>query len=235
MSRFDDDDDEDITSTKSTKSRVDDDEDESVDTKPPAPKARTIKRGWGAADKAISSTSAFAQNWRPTADSQLIKFVEDEPYASWHQHWITRSGQQSFVCIANEDPKGCPLCDAGHRPGSRFAFNIAVIDQNGDEPVLRSYELGPQALEQLKNLNNQPQTGPIDKHYWSVALAGKKKNTNFNMVKERDITDGDWGDAVPVTPEQLASLRKAVYTESTVRLPSRKDLLVLAAEELGTE
>lgn len=200
----------------------------------PASAGRVIKRGWGAAEETKSADSPFAQRLKVTNDAIVIKFLEDDPYTSFRQHWIERQGQKSFTCTSNIHDKGCPLCDAGDRPSARFCFNVALLIQ-GEEPVLRSYEVGPRVVDSLKNFHQDPKMGPLPKHYWSVSKTGKgaTSQTNHQLVKAVDLEE-DW-DLDPVSDSQLAALKTKAYDSSIVSIPSYKTLQQIAAEELGGE
>jgi hypothetical protein len=193
---------------------------------------RVIKRGWGYAEQVKNAASGFAQTLKVTSDPQVIKFLEDDPYTSYRQHWLERNGQKSFVCIADLDPKGCPLCDAGDRAAARFAFNVALIPDDGGDAVLKSYEVGTRIIDSLKIFHQDPRQGPLPKNYWAVSKTGTKgtSQTNHQMVRERDLKD-EW-EIDPLTDEQIALLKKSAYSASIVTIPNRKDLLALAAEEL---
>lgn len=222
----------------------DDTDDEAVDAAPRAPREeasaevreaakRVIKRGWGAAEQMRSADSPFAQRLKVDENEQLIKFLEDEPYTSFRVHWLERKGQKSFTCLSDIDTAGCPLCDAGDRPSLRVAFNVALISLDGDEPVVRSYEIGPRVIDQLKNFHTDPRTGPLSKHYWAIKRTGKGTTsaTSLQVVRERDLND-DWS-IDPLTQDQLNALSKQVYDASIVPIPARKTLLTIAAEELS--
>ena len=219
MGKYDDDEVEETTST--TEER-------------PASAGRVIKRGWGAAEETKSADSPFAQRLKVTNESVVIKFLEDDPYTSYRQHWIERQGQKSFTCTSSIHAKGCPLCDAGDRPIARFCFNVALLIP-GEEPVLRSYEVGPRVVDSLKNFHQDPKMGPLPKHYWSVSKTGKgaTSQTNHQLVKATDLVE-DW-DLDPITDAQLASLKAKAYDSSIVSIPSFKTLQQIAAEELGGE
>lgn len=226
MSKYDDDD---IEETEAPRRKYDDDDTQNA---PTDQVKRIIKRGWGAAEETKSADSPFANRLKITNDPVLIKFLEDDPYTSFRQHWIERQGQKSFTCTSNIHPKGCPLCDAGDRPSARFCFNVALLLE-GEEPVLRSYEVGPRVVDSLKNFHQDPKMGPLPKHYWAVSKTGKgsTSQTNHQMVKEADLVE-DWG-LDPITDKQLESLKARAYDSSIVSIPSFKTLQELAAEELG--
>ena len=125
--------------------RYDEYEDDEQEIPSRTSSSNAIKRGWGAADRVQEASSPYAQRFKVTEDTQVIKFLEDEPYASFRTHWIDgRQGQKSFVCL-HDDPNGCPLCDAGNRPSTKFAFNIAVLS-NEEEALVKSFEVGVLSL-----------------------------------------------------------------------------------------
>lgn len=196
---------------------------------------RVIKRGWGAAESTRSADSPYAQTLKLSEKRVLVKFDEDDPYASYHQHWIERTGQRSFVCLAQIDPLGCPLCDAGNRPSARFSFNVLLLSPDG-EVLRRSFDVGARVLDQLKNFHNDPRQGPLSKHYWAVSRTGTKNtsNTSIQLVKERDIPE-DWPGYTALTADDLAAQRATAYTNSIVGVVQRKTLQGIAAEELGTD
>ena len=207
-------------------------DDDTMTEEAPVSKARTLVRGgWGSVDAVKNADSPFAQRLKVTDDPQIIKFLNDEPYASWRQHWVERQGQKSFVCIADFDEKGCPLCDAGSRPSIRIAFNVALLIP-GEEPVLKSYEVGPRVIDQLKNFHTDPRTGPLSKNYWAISKTGKGATTAtaHQPVKERDLEE--WG-LSNVDDAQLKDLISKAYTADIISIPSRKDLLDVANEDIG--
>jgi hypothetical protein len=233
MSRFDDDEDE--TTTSPIAPAADEKDDSTEDESTASSDARrVIKRGWGQAEQTKTADSPFAQTLKVTADPQLIKFLEDDPYTSFRQHWIERQGQRSFVCIKDMDSQGCPLCAAGDRPSPRFAFNVALLSPD-DDPLLKSYEVGSRIIDSLKNFHQDPRQGPLPKHYWAVSRTGTKgsSQTNHQMVRERDLKD-EW-DIDPLTEDDLEKLQKSAYSVSIVTIPTRKALLAIAAEDLDSD
>jgi hypothetical protein len=193
------------------------------------PQARTLVRGgWGSVDAVKNADSPFAQRLKIADEPQIIKFLDDEPYASWRQHWIERQGQKSFVCIGEFDDKGCPLCDSGDRPSVRIAFNVALLIA-GEEPAIKSYEVGPRVIDQLKNFHTDPRTGPLSKHYWAISKTGKGATTatSHQLVKDRDLEE--WGIA-EIDDAGIKGLISRSYTADIISIPSRKDLIDIANE-----
>jgi hypothetical protein len=192
---------------------------------------RVIKRGWGNVEQTKQADSPYAQRLKIDDKPVIIKFLEDEPYTSYRQHWIERQGQKSFTCIADMHPKGCPLCDAGHRPSARFAFNVALLSEDGDTTI-KSYEVGPRVIDSLKNFHQDPRQGPLPKHYWAISRSGKgpTSQTNHQMVRDRDLEE-EWN-ITPLTEDGLEQIKKQAYDASIVPIPNRETLVGIAAEEM---
>lgn len=233
MSRYDDDENEiaeeaPVRAVKAVK--VIEDIEEEVAAERPEAASRVIRGGWGAAETVKHADSPYAQRLRVLEDPVVVKFLEDEPYASYRQHWVERSGQKSFTCIADIDPKGCPLCDAGSRPSTRFAFNVVLLSSDG-EATIKSYEVGPRVIDQLKNFHTDPRQGPLSKHFWAVSRSGKGATsaTNHQLVKDRDLEE--WHLTEP-SAEEMKLLRNKSYTSEIIQIPSRKDLQQIALEDL---
>lgn len=93
----------------------------------PATERKLLRGGWQQVDALKSADSNYAQRLKVSEDVQVIKFIEDEPYAAWHQHWVERDGQKSFVCIRELEERGCPICELGNRPSQRVAFNVVLL------------------------------------------------------------------------------------------------------------
>lgn len=224
-SRYEDEDDsEDDRPRRSASARDDEDEDR------PKAARRVIKGGWGAAERIKDVDSPFAQRLKLSEDPIIIKFLEDEPYASYRQHWIERQGQKSFTCISDIDDAGCPLCDIGNRPATRFSFNVALLAR-GEDPVVKSYDVGPRVIDQLKNFHSDPIQGPLTKNYWAVSRTGKGTTsaTNHQMIKPRDLPE-DWR-VEPLSERDIEALLRGCYTADIISIPKRKELLAVADEE----
>jgi hypothetical protein len=213
--------------TRKPRPAVSEDDDDSDE----APVARKVVRsGWGSSDRTSGgSNDEFAKRLKVTEEIQIIKFLDDAPYARYRQHWVERKGQMSFTCIADiETGTTCPLCEAGNRPSWRFNFNVILMTA-GEDPVLRSYEVGARVIDQLKNFNDHPAMGPLPKHYWTVSRSGKgaTTSTNHQMVRAGDLND--WGLA-ELTPSQMKHFASIAYTDEIIRTPSRKTLASIALE-----
>lgn len=231
MGRWDDDEQEfsEPKSELTRKARPAVDYDDTDDDDTPAPR-KVVRSGWGSSDRTSGgSGDEFAKRLKVTEDIQIIKFLDDAPYARYRQHWVERKGQMSFTCIADiETGTTCPLCEAGNRPSWRFNFNVILMTP-GEEPVLRSYEVGARVIDQLKNFNDHPAMGPLPKHYWTVSRSGKgaTTSTNHQMVRASDLADWNLAE---LTGAELKHFASVAYTDEIIRTPSRKTLASIALE-----
>jgi hypothetical protein len=198
-----------------------------------------IRAGWGASQETIDSTSKYAQTFKPTKDTQIIKFLDGKPYASFRRHWMDHPGvgKRAYTCLQSVG-KQCPLCDMGDRPGAVTAFNIALCSDDG-EAVLKSWETGVKITQQLKTYSNDPKIGPLDKRtlYFAVSMSEasqrQQKTTMVNPVRERDLQE-DWN-TPPLSDAQLAKLKENGYTADIVEIPTRHRMEEVAAEFAGDE
>jgi|TARA_Y100000310_G_scaffold61831_1_gene57071 hypothetical protein len=201
-------------------------------TEAPPTARKIIRSGWGAVDSIKQEDSNYAVRLKTGPDPIIIKFLEDAPYASWRQHWVTRPGQKSFVCRDGMDSKGCPLCDSGNRPRPLFAFNVILLER-GEEPAMRSYEAGTRVIATLRNFNDDERQGPLSKHYWAVSRSGTGPQTQYNhlLIKERDLKE-EWS-VSPLSDESLEALASKVYDSDIIRVNTFDELSAIATEDLG--
>lgn len=203
------------------------DENEDEDT----PRSSSVpKRGWGAAKKAMAESGGdFANEFKVEEDESLIKFLEDEPFASVQQHWVDEitKGKRSFYCPGK---KVCPLCKVGHQAKPQVFFNVVEI--TGEEPVVQALVAGPALTKKIEK-EHQGKGGPIDRHYWRISKSGggKKGPVTYSMstVKARDLADDYELDADEVAAS-LTGLKP--YDESIVKYSSKQSLQDVVDEHL---
>jgi hypothetical protein len=74
------------------------------DTVDIAPKhGTTVQSGWGAAATALKpkrEAGDYPTDFRFSEQAQLVRFMQDEPFAVYEMHWIDaiKEGRRSFVC-----------------------------------------------------------------------------------------------------------------------------------------
>jgi hypothetical protein len=198
-----------------------------------------IRGGWSASQETIDSTSNYAQAFRPTKDSQIIKILQATPYAAFRRHWIERVGigKRAYTCLQTTG-RDCPLCDVGDKPGAVTAFNVAVLADDG-VAALKSWDCGVKLTQQLKTYHNDPKIGPLDKRtlYFLVskseATQRQQVTTMVNPVRERDLLE-DYR-MPPLSDEQIERLMEKAYTVEIVSMTPRHELEEIAVEITGDD
>jgi hypothetical protein len=197
------------------------------DTVDVAPKiGTTVQAGWGAASAALKpkqESGDYPTDFRFSEQAQLVRFLEDEPFAVYEQHWIDRTeGKRSFVCLGDE----CPLCTiAGDKPRAKFAFNIIVLS-NG-EPNVQIMTAPPSFARQLQAANEDPRRGPLTKFYWAIARTGSGNTTQYTLdrVRATDLAE-EWElDADDIDAFAATAVS---YDTTAVYVSPREELLKLA-------
>lgn len=211
------------TSRRSRRSREDDADDDE-----PAPKVGG--RGWGSYEKTKQASSAFPDNFKAGTESVIVKFLDEEPFLVFLQHWIERSGKKSFTCLESK----CPLCDdAGDKPSQQVSFNVIDFTDPAD-PQAKVWQVGPMVADILKNYATDKKTSPINRDdlYFSVRKETKNNKTNYYVtpVKERDLVD-DW-DIEPLTDEELEEFDAKAYDEDILQVSRRTELKDIVREIL---
>ena len=205
----------------------DDDDDEAE-----SPRRRTrngggsLRRGWSAAQQVLDQTSDFAKSLRLSENVQLIKFLEDSPYASYSRHWVElgfgkERKTRAYTCLQSLG-KDCPLCEEGDRPQAVSSFNVALLGDDGGL-ALRSWDVGPRLLSTIKTYNLDKAVGPITRGFYAVSRRGQgRNNTTYTVlpVKEKYLAE-DY-DVDPPSERALEAL--GLYDESVVEITSFSEL-----------
>ena len=199
-----------------------------------------IRGGWTEATKQAESASEYAQALRLESNLQIIKFLEDAPYASYKRHWIDRNGpsgptKRAYVCYKTVD-RSCPLCNVGDKPQAVSAFNVALVGDDG-QMLLKSWDVGVKLLNVIRGFNADPKIGPLTKGFFAVsktgagsgAMRGGTTQTNVIPVKASALLE-DYGINVP---DQDALDAIDTYDSSIIKLPKMSDMEEIA-EELAT-
>jgi hypothetical protein len=209
----------------------DEDEEDEPRTKRKSPAGRplsTAGKGWGSYNKQKSEGGDYAEQLKVTDEAVLIKFLEDEPFVVYRQHWLERQGKRSFTCHG----EGCVLCDdLGDKPRLQACFNVVDLT-DPDNPEVKVWIVGTRVAGALKNFAADKKTAPLDREnlYWAVSKSGTGSKTQYTItpVKERDLAE-DW-DFEPLTSEEIEDFRKDAYDESIVDVQTRKQLEEIVEE-----
>lgn len=200
----------------------------------PSSQALGLRRGWSASQQVMESGSEYAQALKVEGETQIIKFLEDDPYVSYARHWVQRSGPNGnttrpYVCL-NSLGKDCPLCNIGDRPQSVSAFNVALLTDDG-HALLRSWDVGVRVNGSLRNFATDQKIGPLTKGFFGVSKSGKGTSTSYQIIpirSENTLAD-EWD--VEMTDTLRAELSNMdVYDAEIIQIPKLSELKEIAAE-----
>ena len=184
----------------------------------------TVQEGWDAAEALLKvETSEFPTDFRFSEEPQLVKFLQDRPFATYEQHWIERpKGKKSFVCIG----EACPLCDVlGDKPRGKFAFNVLVL--SGESQGVQIMTAPPSLARQIKKAHDDERKGPLSKEFWEVSRLGSGPTTQYtlNFVRGRDLTE-EWKLSTDAVQELVAAA--VPFTAEVIRETPRSEMLEVA-------
>lgn len=189
-------------------------------------RSSALQSGWAAAKKA-TDTGKYTNEFRFTEQQQLVKFLDAEPFAVFSQHWITRTGKKSFVCLGD----GCPLCeDIGDTPRPKVAFS--VVNLSAETPAVEILLTSSTLTRQLAQFDADSKTGRLDRLFWSMSKSGSAQKTVYSVVpvKPRDLAD-DWGTDIAVVEEIIDAFKP--LDDSSIYVTSRSELQAVAHEITG--
>ena len=198
-------------------------EEDSADIQPTV--GTTVQEGWDAAEALLKvETTEFPTDFRFSDEPQLVKFLQDRPFATYEQHWIERpKGKKSFVCIGD----GCPLCEIlGDKPRGKFAFNVLVL--TGEVQGVQVLTAPPSLARQIKKAHDDERKGPLDREFWEISRMGTGPTTQYtlNFVRGRDLAE-EWKLSQD-TVNELVAKAEPFSAEDVVRETPRSELLEIA-------
>ena len=185
-----------------------------------------VAKGWeGYRRTKANAPSKWSKLYKVPDEEALIMFLEDDPYASFLQHWcdwVPKGHKMSYICSQQD----CPL-DEIDTPTARVRFNI--LNLAGDVPLLETYECGMTITDALdKYARGEPLSG----RYFAISMVGDKtKRTQIRPVKVRDLEE-DW-DFKPLSESEIAKFDTKLWDESSLERSSQKELQEVA--DMATE
>lgn len=185
----------------------------------------SVQAGWGAADALLKPKASgdYPNDFKFSEDVQLVRFLENEPFSVYQQHWIDRSeGKRSFVCLGEE----CPLCNIlGDKPRGKFAFNVLIV--SGEEPSVQILTAPPTFARQLRAANDDARRGPLNKFYWAISRQGSGPQTTYTLERVRPT---DLAEEWDLDPEVLseAAAEAVLYGPDSVYVTPKSELLTIA-------
>lgn len=215
-------------SLRSSRSRDDDDDGEGS-------RGQTVSKaneGWDAWKKEAKSNFTNHDFKVDDDDAEvIIKFLDDEPFHSYQQHWIQeRNGKKGFLCLRDLH-QDCPLCDAGHDERRALgAFNVVKMGESGDVELM-VWSAGSGIMSKIEK-KAQARTGPLSVHYYAVSKVKPSSGKGvarfeIELVREADLKDYD---IEPLTDKELDDFEDKKYAADYFKYPTKAELRSIARE-----
>lgn len=193
-----------------------------------APKhGTTVQAGWDAFDSSSKKkeTGDYPVDFKFSGQAQLIRFLDDHPFAVYDQHWVDRTeGRRSFVCTGSD----CPLCTiAGDRPRQKVAFNILAL---GDGvPTVQILTAPVTLARQLRTAHEDARRGPLSKHFWSIARIGTGRETQYTLERVRATEAAEEWD---IDPNEVAMVAASAtkHTAEAIYVSPHEEILKVARQ-----
>jgi hypothetical protein len=229
--RYDDDDDDDtgiVTAPRARRAVADDDDDDEPGAKP------HVTGGWGEAQR-VATSSEFANQLKlKDGDEEVIRFLEDKPYASLRIHWLQRKGKRAYPCIGDPNEKdntknGCPFCAYSMDYQKESRFNVAVLSE--EDPIVMSLNVSPKTLKKLI-AHNDSKHGPLDRKFYYFRRVGAGFDTEYTFDYVRTPSDiaEDYPKYYVPSEEELEALSRFTPEFASKEFSSKAEMRKVARE-----
>lgn len=183
----------------------------------------SVQSGWDAAAALLAPKDDYPNDFKLSDTVQLVRFLDDGPFAIYQQHWVDRSeGKRSFNCLEQE----CPLCDiVGDKPRGKFAFNVLVLSD--EEMNVQVLTAPPTLARMLRTANDDERRGPLSKHFWALSRQGSGPQTTYTLERIRAAELAEEWDLDPEKVTKVAESSEK-YGAEVITMTPRAELLTLA-------
>jgi len=173
-----------------------------------------VSRGWDAVKRLSHATRRTKYLKLGDGDSVTVKFLEKDPFATYHAHWI---GGKTYTG-PEED---CPLCDIGDPPRHYILFN--VVDVATREVMI--WRTGLRTANTLHSFSEKPRTNPINRDdlYWEIKRTGTGVSTNY-LIYPVDPSVVEADGLSLIGKDEMERLNAEAYDASVVYYSSREEL-----------
>jgi len=203
-----------------------------------AARSGTAKAGWREADEVFQGGD-FANNLTMKDGEEIvIRFLEDQPYASLRIHWLERKGKRSYPCPGDRKKdtahNGCPLCAYNISYKSESRFNVAVLTT--EDPVVKSLTATPRTKKRIQS-HAESKHGPLSRKFYFYRRTGTKFETDYTFEVARTINDvkEDYPDIYIPTEEELAELVLFTTEQANKEFAPLAEMRKIAAEIISGE
>lgn len=179
----------------------------------PGAQRGSAQAGWNAADQVFKG-GEFANNLTlKDGEEVVMRFLEDQPYASMRIHWLDRKGKRSYPCPGDvkkdTSNNGCPFCAYNISYKAEARFNVAVLTEA--DPNVMSLTATPRNKKKIA-AHHESKHGPLSRKYYFYRRTGTRFETEYSFEPARTVNDvrEDYPDLYIPTEDELAEL--VLYT-----------------------
>jgi hypothetical protein len=204
-----------------------------------APKhGTTIQSGWDAVTAATAKPKrdkgAYPTEVKFSDKVQLVRFLDNEPFAVYKQHWVQvpldngTVSWRSFVALDDEDPL---TVIAGMIPRAKAAFN--VLNLSLEEPEIQILTASVSLAKQLQAANEDPRRGPLSKWYWAISRQGIGRETQYTVDRVRASELAEEWDLDPEKIDALAATAPR-FDATAIYVSTYEEHLKVARQLIGS-
>lgn len=197
------------------------------DEDPPKRAKVQAKGGWDTVETNRANRFSNPGQIKVKDKEILFKFLEEEPFASYGQHWV---GQRSYTCGMNAEYQKCPLCSIGNPTRYMALFNIIEMDSGEN----RFWETGPEATKTLMEFNEEQRTSPLNKDGLYFAAKRFKKDNGFYGFKIERVKEDELEDEFEVEPlddDELDAALDNLFSADVIQVNTLAELRTAAKED----
>lgn len=198
----------------------------------------SAKAGWREADEVFQGGD-FANNLT-LKDGQevVIRFLDDQPYASMRIHWLERKGKRSYPCPGDRkldvSKNGCPFCAYNISYKSESRFNVAVLTEA--DPIVMSLTATPRNKKKIQG-HHESKHGPLSRKFYFYRRTGTKFDTEYAFEPARTVKDvqEDYPDLYIPTEEELDELQRFTTEQANKEFAPIAEMRKIAHEIVSGE
>lgn len=197
----------------------------------------TIQAGWDAVAAATAKpkreSRAYPTELKHTEKAQLVRFLDNEPFAVYKQHWVQVPSEngtvswRSYVALDDEDPL---TVIAGMIPRPKAAFN--VLNLSLETPEVQILTASVTLAKQLQAANEDPRRGPLSKYYWAISRQGIGRETQYTVDRVRASELAEEWDLDPEEIDAIAA-NAPRYDASSIYVSTYEEHLKVARLLVG--
>lgn len=184
----------------------------------------SVQSGWDNLAVFERKASDFPVDFKMSEETQLVAFLEEGPFHSYHQFWLEgKDGKKSYVALGDDDPLAVI---AGSVPRPKVSFNVLNLSTTPPETQILTAAL--KLAELLQHIHLDERRGPLNRSLWAITRRGTGTLTQYDVDRVRfDELDG-WGLTEDMVRQHMESAKR--YTPADIYVASYEEHERIARE-----